>query len=37
MYYTAGWRGPLALATSTDLKTWTRPNLGLIEDNLLLA
>lgn len=37
MYYTAGWRGPLALATSTDLKTWTRPDLGIIEDNLLLA
>jgi hypothetical protein len=37
MYYTSGWRGPLALATSTDLKTWTRPNLGIIEDNLLLA
>ena len=37
MYYTAGWRGPLALATSTDLKTWMRPNLGILEDNLLLA
>ncbi len=37
MFYTAGWRGPLALATSTDLKTWTRPNLGILEDNLLLA
>lgn len=37
MYYTAGWRGPLALATSTDLKTWTRPNLDILEDNLLLA
>ena len=37
MYYTAGWRGPLALATSTDLKTWTRPNLGIVEDNLVLA
>ncbi len=24
MFYTAGWRGPLAMATSTDLKTWTR-------------
>ncbi|MCC6507977.1 MAG: exo-alpha-sialidase, partial [Pirellulaceae bacterium] len=37
MFYTAGWRGPLALATSSDLKTWSRPNLGLVEDNLLLA
>jgi len=37
MYYTAGWRGPLALATSMDLKTWTRPDLGILEDNLLLA
>jgi predicted neuraminidase len=37
MFYTAGWRGPLALATSPDLKTWTRPPLGLLEDNLLLA
>jgi predicted dehydrogenase len=24
MFYTAGWRGPLSLATSTDMKTWTR-------------
>ena len=37
MFYTAGWRGPLALATSPDLKTWTRPQLGISEDNLLLA
>ncbi len=37
MFYTAGWRGPLALATSTDLIHWTRPDLGLLEDNLLLA
>lgn len=37
MYYTAGWRGPLALATSPDLKNWSRPNLGIVEDNLLLA
>lgn len=35
MFYTAGWRGPLALATSPDLKTWTRPTLGIREDNLL--
>src|SRR5690606_13893417 len=27
MFYTAGWRGPLALATSPDLKTWSRPEL----------
>ena len=38
MFYIAGkLGGPLALATSTDLKTWTRPNLGILEDNLLLA
>ncbi len=24
MFYVAGWRGPLALATSPDMKTWTR-------------
>ncbi|MDP4585291.1 MAG: exo-alpha-sialidase [Verrucomicrobiales bacterium] len=24
MFYTAGWRGPLAMATSPDLKIWTR-------------
>jgi predicted neuraminidase len=36
MFYTAGWRGPLALATSRDLKTWTRPELGLHGGNLLL-
>ncbi|MEQ1861067.1 MAG: exo-alpha-sialidase [Chthoniobacteraceae bacterium] len=24
MFYVAGWRGPLSLATSADLKTWTR-------------
>lgn len=30
MFYVAGWRGPLSLATSPDLKTWTRhgPLLG---------
>lgn len=36
MFYTAGWRGPLALATSPDLKTWKRPELGLHGGNLLL-
>ncbi len=24
MFYVAGWRGPLSLATTTDMKTWTR-------------
>ena len=24
MFYVAGWRGPLSLATSTDMKQWTR-------------
>jgi predicted neuraminidase len=36
MFYTAGWRGPLALATSPDLQTWIRPELGLHGGNLLL-
>ncbi len=36
MFYTAGWRGPLAVATSPDLKTWTRPDLGLHGGNVLL-
>lgn len=36
MFYTAGWRGPLAVATSPDLKKWTRPDLGLHGENILL-
>lgn len=36
MFYTAGWRGGLAVATSPDLKAWTRPNLGTVGGNLLL-
>jgi len=36
MFYTAGWRGPLALATSPDLKNWKRPELGLHGGNILL-
>ena len=36
MFYTAGWRGPLALATSPDLKVWTRPELGRQGGNILL-
>ena len=36
MFYKAGWRGPLAMATSPDLKTWTRPELGLHGGNVLL-
>lgn len=28
MFYTAGWRGPLAMATSPDLVDWTRPELS---------
>lgn len=36
MFYTAGWRGPLAMATSPDMKTWTRPDLGLHGGNILL-
>jgi hypothetical protein len=37
MFYTAGWRGPLAFATSTNLRDWIRPPMGIGEDNLLLA
>lgn len=36
MFYTAGWRGALALATSKDLVNWERPDLGLAGDNLIL-
>ena len=36
MFYTAGWRGGLALATSKDLVNWARPELGLAGGNLLL-
>jgi hypothetical protein len=37
MWYTAGWRGGLALATSRDGVHWERPELGLAGGNLLLA
>ncbi|QIF01437.1 sialidase family protein [Roseimicrobium sp. ORNL1] len=36
MFYTAGWRGGLAVATSPDLINWTRPDLKLAGGNLLL-
>ncbi len=36
LFYTAGWRGPLAVATSPDLQTWSRPELGLHGGNILL-
>ncbi len=36
MYYTAGWRGGLALATSTDMIHWRRPALRATGDNLVL-
>jgi hypothetical protein len=36
MFYTAGWRGGLALATSRDLVHWERPDLGFVRGNLLL-
>ena len=36
MWYTAGWRGAMALATSRDALTWERPKLGLFEDNIVL-
>ena len=37
MWYTADWRGGLALATSRDAINWERPNLGLAGGNLILA
>lgn len=37
MFYTAGWRGGLAMATSRDFVQWTRPQLNGPGDNLLLA
>ena len=36
MWYTAGWRGGLALATSRDAKVWQRPAVGPAGSNLLL-
>ena len=36
MWYTADWRGGLALATSRDAIHWERPNLGLAGGNLVL-
>lgn len=36
MFYTASWRGGLALATSKDLIHWERPDLGLYQDNIIL-
>jgi predicted neuraminidase len=36
MFYSVGLHGPLAMATSPDLKTWTRPELGLHGGNILL-
>jgi hypothetical protein len=36
MFYVAGWRGGLGLATSKDMIHWTRPELDLAGGNLLL-
>jgi hypothetical protein len=36
LFYTAGWRGGLALATSRDMIRWTRPELGMAGGNLIL-
>ncbi len=36
MFYTAGWRGGLAFATSPDLIQWERPKLDLAGGNLIL-
>jgi hypothetical protein len=37
MWYTADWRGGLAMATSRDALKWERPSLGLAGGNLILA
>jgi hypothetical protein len=37
MWYTADWRGGLAMATSRDALRWERPALGLAGGNLVLA
>lgn len=36
MFYTAGWRGGLALATSKDLVNWARPSLNANGSNVIL-
>jgi hypothetical protein len=36
MFYTAGWRGPLALATSRNMICWERPELGISGSNGIL-
>lgn len=36
MFYTAGWRGGLAMAISTDLVNWLRPDMGLAGGNLIM-
>ena len=36
LFYVAGWRGPLSLATSPDMIHWTRPELNLAGGNALL-
>ncbi|CAN0591893.1 unnamed protein product, partial [Laminaria digitata] len=36
MFYVAGWRGPLSVATSKDMVHWDRPDLGLSGGNVLL-
>lgn len=36
MFYTAGWRGGLALATSRDLVNWERPSIGDSGSNILI-
>ena len=36
MFYTAGWRGPFSLATSSDLINWTRPQMMSCNSNVLI-
>lgn len=36
MFYSAGMRGGLAYATSKELIAWERPNMGVVDQNILL-
>jgi hypothetical protein len=36
MFYVAGWRGPLSLATSTDMVHWSRPEITPGRGNVLI-
>ncbi len=36
MFYTAGWRGALAIATSKDIYSWKKPSINKKESNIIL-